>query len=187
MARLIKRLTTSNSYFFVHIDRNVNIEIFYKILKKLNNQNIYYINNRAKVYWGGFSVVNAILNGLVEILNLKKKIDYIVLLSGQDYPIKNNEYISNFLLQNFGKEFLEFGKVPRKRWIEGGMNRITRYHFMDIKNRYLKYSLKILGKYLPKRKLLNDLKIYGGHLWWCITYRRAEFIVGFINNNPHVL
>lgn len=183
LARLIKRLTTSNSYFFIHIDRNVNIEVFYKILRTLNNQNIYYIKNRVKVHWGGFSVVKAILNGLVEILNSKKKKDYIVLLSGQDYPIKNNEYISNFLLQNDGKEFVEFGQMPRKKWIEGGMNRINKYHFMDIGNRYLKYGLKILSNYLPKRHFSKNFKLYGGTLWLCITYDCSKFIIDFIHKN----
>ena len=184
LPRLINALNTSNTSFFIHVDKKVDITPYYKEMRNLKNQNIHFVNNRVKVYWGGYSLVQAIINGLIELCNTKNNFDYVILLSEQDYPLKTNKYISNFLSQNYGKEFLEFEPLPRKRWIEGGINRITRYHFMDIGNRYLKYGLKLLSKQLPKRKILKGFKIYGGTLWWCVTYECAEFILSFINNNP---
>jgi len=184
LPRLVNALNNSNTSFFIHVDKKVNILPYYKELKTLKDQNSHFINNRVKVYWGGYSLVQAIINGLKEICNSKIYFDYVILLSESDYPIKTNEYISNFFIQNLGKQFLEYGPVPRKNWIDGGIKRLSRYHFMDIRNRYLKYILKILSKYIPRNHVLKGTKIYGGNLWWCITYNCAEFILDFIDNNP---
>ncbi len=120
---------------------------------------------------------------MIEIINFKENLDYIILLSGQDYPLKNNDYIAKFLNKNYGKEFIEFEPLPRKKWIEGGLNRINKYHFMDIRNRYLKYSLKIISNYLPNRKIPNNIKFFGGSLWWSLTLDCVKYVIDFVSKN----
>lgn len=47
---------------------------------------------------------------LLEMAVSHKKYDYYHLLSGQDLPIKTNDYIQNFFISHQGKEFVAFDK-----------------------------------------------------------------------------
>ena len=52
------------------------------------------------------SVVSATL-ALIELALKHEPYDYIALLSGQDYLIKSNAYISNFLEANYGANYID--------------------------------------------------------------------------------
>ena len=101
--RLINRLQHPNAYFFIHVDLKAAIEPFTKLL---NQPNIYFIKNRIKVYWGGYSIVQATINSFEEILSFDNKFGYINLISGQDYPLKNVNFIHNFFKSNPEKAFM---------------------------------------------------------------------------------
>ncbi len=54
---------------------------------------------------GGFSIVQAEINLVKRALQNEKYLKY-VLLSGADYPIKDNEYIYNYFKKNSSVEFI---------------------------------------------------------------------------------
>lgn len=53
---------------------------------------------------------------LRKIVEDKKDYAYIHFFSGQDYPIKNLQYIKDFFIANIGKEFMHYMKIPSKHW-----------------------------------------------------------------------
>ena len=72
----------------------------------MNTSNVYIVEDRVSVNWSGFSVVEATLKLMNMVRDTNKKYDYISLISGQDYPIKSNEYIETYFTENQGKEFI---------------------------------------------------------------------------------
>ena len=57
--------------------------------------------------------------------------DQAVLLTGQDFPVKNNEEIKTRLDRHPGWSFLSYFPVPdNEEWLpDGGLDRIDRWYF----------------------------------------------------------
>lgn len=82
--------------------------------KNVKNSNLYFVE-RTSVTWGAYSLVNA------ELLLLKKatstgKYLYYHLLSGDDLPLKTQDYIHDFFEKNSGYEFISFQKSVFERF-----------------------------------------------------------------------
>ena len=202
LIRLVYRLNTSTSIFLIHIDKKTDNRIFDEIVKGLRDlENVIFLK-RHKHYWGDFSHTFATLEGIKLALDTKLKFDYMFLLTGQDYPIKTNAYIREFLRKNKGKEFIRHFKIPPdpgEGWDwgdeKGGLNRIENWHIRLFNTIYripgegnygisLKSLIKrIFALFLRKRKLVDGLKLFGGSSYWCITRECTEYINSFVKNN----
>lgn len=150
-----------------------------------------------RVNWGGYSEVQAVLNAMQEICENKISgvLDYVFLLSGQDYPLKPNEYIFNFLGTNYGKEFISYRQIaPGSKEEECirvyFLNDIWLFAAKDRGSESEGKSHTKLGdclyrylKKLPKRKYLERIIPYSGSEWWCLTFRCIKFILDFVKNN----
>ena len=111
---LISLLNDGNSYFFIHLDKKINIKSFEQIGQM---EHCYFVENRERSRWGGFSLVQATLNGLQEISTYMKiynsSLNYhCILLSGQDLPIRTNSEIHNFLENKQEYSFIHHWKLP---------------------------------------------------------------------------
>src|ERR1700728_2180849 len=91
--RLVDRLSSDESYFYIHVDKDVDISLFKKELEGL--ENVYFLENEQREYgtWVDIGIVEATINALKQILKDKRE-GYCVLLSGQDYPIKSIGHIA---------------------------------------------------------------------------------------------
>lgn len=66
-----------------------------------------FFTRRTNVVWGGYSQINAELL-LLALAVGENRYTYYHLLSGQDLPIKSQDFIHEFFEKNFGKEFMRF-------------------------------------------------------------------------------
>ena len=66
-----------------------------------------FFTKRTSVTWGGASLIKATLE-LLELALQNGEYSYFHLLSGQDLPIKSQQYIHQFFDQNKGFEFVDF-------------------------------------------------------------------------------
>jgi len=161
LIRLINTLNCENAYFFIHIDKKSSNDMFNQVTNALNRFNNIYFINRNNCSWGNFSIVHATLKGIQTILNTNICLDYVILLSGQDYPIKPNSYIRDFLIANNGKCFIHNFPVPLQGWHNGFFYRVPEQY-----------------------KLPPNISLYGGSQWWCLTRECIHYIYHFVVNNP---
>jgi glycosyltransferase involved in cell wall biosynthesis len=161
--RLVKALSTANTCFFIHIDRKVDETPFKSVI---TGDNIFFCKNRKIVNWGGFSMIEATMELIGEMAENIGFPDYVHLLSGQDFPLKSNEYIFNYFEQNRGNNFLEYFSLPDSNWNRGGMDRIS-YEWRIDEFGYSKAS-ELANKQQP-RDFLPDTVPYGGSQWWSLT------------------
>ena len=190
----LKRLIVSlyvkdETFFFIHIDRKVDIFPFQTKLDELNisKDAIKLLKNRIYTTWGGYSQCKYQKALLDSCIAANINFDRVFFLSGTDYPIWSNQKIFQFLEKNKNKEFIngrELIKSSNKRQI----NKVKKYHFFrDIKcnnnlRRYITAFSRRVFEVLPINKKtyinLNEglFKIYFGSMYICITFELAKYI-----------
>ena len=175
---LITKLTHPDTTVYIHLDKKTNIEPFAYLM---NFKDVIFVEDRVKVYWGSYNIVEATLNGFKQILSSGHKYDYINLLSGQDYPLKSQPYIHSFLSQNPGRAFMNY-RLFNPDWMEA-LPRIQNYHFnnLQIPGRYT--FQRFINVLFPHRKFPNKLIPVGRSQWFTISSDCTEYIVNYWANN----
>ena len=108
LKRVVQRLSTENSGFFIHVDKKVDQGEFLKV----KGTNVQFLNERVPVYWGDYSQVEATLLLIREALTSNVRYDYLVQLNASDYPIRSAQYIESYFVKNRGAEFIALVKIP---------------------------------------------------------------------------
>lgn len=176
--RLIKKMNHADFDFYIHLDKKKDIKAF----ENLHSMpNVFFIKNRVNVRWGGYSVVRATFNGILEICDQDMTYNFINLLSGQDYPIKSANTLASFFRENVNKEFLTYRDIISD-WREA-QNRYKRYHFTDLAFRGSTRLEKILNTLLPTRKIPYNLHPYGDSMFWMLSPKVALYVVNKVQND----
>ena len=213
LVRLILRLNQKNTSFFVHIDKKTDHTIYNQIVSNLSYlQNVHFLK-RYKCYWGDFGLVKATLQGIEEIFNRNIPFDWLILLSGQDYPLKSNIQIDKILQKNEGKLFISYADYlvpPDKKWLTSGSDRIDYWHFCLSNyvrfvfpakltaNSYLRYKIlkrpwlqfiafiySYLFGWIPlkKRQYPQGFQPFIGSQFWSLSKDCVEYIHDFVKEN----
>lgn len=164
--RLVKRIKNKNIDIYLHIDKKSNLDLT-NLDKSVN-----LIKNRKKIYLFDYTQFDAIISSLNEIIS-KKRYDYYLFLSGQDYPTMSSDNIVKFFEENNGKEFVHYQKIDKDHW-----NICFRYENIYARNRYIRFlnrKLKI------KLKYINNYIPYGGDAWFNITDDALSLILEICN------
>lgn len=210
--RMVDRLNSKNVYFFIHVDKSTDGSPFKEPF--LNSENIFFIEDEKRMVtpWSDIAISKVILLLLNEAVNKFSSHNYCVLLSGQDYPIKSNEYIYHFLNSNYGQNFIAIKEIkeiwpewqdrferynfhlPNKR-VNKGIYPISDNRFFSlqnfknaiylVKNVGLKPTVKIAFK--RKRTHPDYLIPKGGDTWWALPVETAIDIIDYLKKHPDLL
>ena len=185
LERLIDALSHPAFDFYVHLDKKANLDDFVYLSGK---GNVYFIKKRVNVKWAGYSLVQAQLNGIQEIVDTKNY-DYLNVLSAQDFPLKPPEYIFQFLKKNKGFEFISSVDEEKEPvWWQVAKRRVTKYHLENWPDFPGKYRIQnAINLITGTRKYPLPHKIVGRSQWFIITSSAATYLVDFIKNNPKVV
>jgi len=186
--RLISRLSDGNSEFFVHIGLNSSISSFYEILDI--GQHIHFLP-RFNSAWGGYGTIEPYLSGMKAVRDSPIEFDRILLLSGQDYPIKSNKEIDEFFQSSEHTVFLDYYPIPNHaKWPgkdRGGLYRIDKYYYGMAWHQMLRSkTMNVLSSFIPalKRKLPNNMKPYTGNTWFNLDMYSLNYILNYHEAHP---
>lgn len=186
--RLISRLNDGNSEFFVHIDLNSSISAFYEILDI--GEQVHFLP-RFNSAWGAYGTIEPYLSGMRVIRDAEMDFDRIMLLSGQDYPIKSNENIDKFFNDSEESVFLDYDPIPNyAKWPgsdRGGLYRVDKYYFGMKWHQLLRSrTVNFLSEFIPqlRRKLPNDMKPYTGQTWFNLDMYSVNYILDYHDAHP---
>ena len=126
---------------------------------------------RHPVHWGSFSPVRAALEGVDALLAAPERLDYGVLLTGQDYPLRPAATIESTLESADGRSFIAY-RPPSGRFLR----RLTRWHWhgnilgrrVRLPNRFIRLTVR--------RKLPAGLVPYTGTAHWCLSRECLEYV-----------
>lgn len=181
---LLELIDDSRNDIYIHIDKR---SVFTRVDKaRLYNsvkESSIYFSKRTSVSWGGYSVVVAEINLLEAAIN-NGGYCYYHLLSGQDLPIKTQDYIHSFFKKHSGFEFISFCD---DNWISDMKYRVKYYWFFQEyvgRNSGIdKYCLKKLDKlgYMIQSKIkvdrLKDYSFSAGSQWFSVTDEFARYLL----------
>lgn len=195
IARLANKITknTSNKAF-IHVDKKYDIEPFRLQCNLINNSSIIFIKNRVNVNWAGFSSVKSTVNCFDEIIKTNEKFDRYIILQGLDYPIKNNNEIEKFFIDNPNKEYIcainethskNFSDIHKYRffWCWDKKNIFQKFlNNIDILLFHLKLPIWVKKPYI-KLKDNKTYEIYRGWAHFAITEEAVKYILNFYKSN----
>lgn len=189
---LVNSLNTDKSFFFIHIDKKVaNIATFKS--KFESYKNVYFLNERYFIQWGGWNQVLYQRLFIEKALSFPYKIDRIIILTGQDYPLWKNSEIFNYF-KNYPNKIMMKGINLSKLEIKSKMyNLLPIYHWgrdWKIKNytlwRYITGLIRKVMTYIPIHKkryiIVNEKKwdIYQASGYFSINREQAEYIIQYL-------
>jgi hypothetical protein len=209
LARLIDRLNGDGTTFFVHVDKKTDAVTYNQMVAALRRfPNVRFLQKRFPChYMTLFGAVQAQLQALREIFETGTACDYLLYVTGQDYPIKTNADIRATLGQSGGKSFICHFPLPFEGWHPSGgkitqsASRIECWHFYVL-NQYIRLPRKlrqctrpfsveqsplwfVASLLLPKkRKFPVGFTPHGGWAYWCLSREQAAYVDQFAQTHP---
>lgn len=159
---LVFQLNHEQVCFFVHIDKKSDQELFLRKVKTLKN--IYFVQKRVDVKWGGYSQVQATLSMMELALKSDYDFQYFVLLSGACYPIKSNNHIIKFF-QNNNQNYIDIrncGYYKKNKYLYSNFL----YYLSEKAKKYKIFSL--ITTCIAPRKKWQEYSSYYVRMYMCI-------------------
>lgn len=175
---LVEMLDDSRNDIVIHADAKWDVSL-HSVVKAATRARVTVLPRRHNVSWGGVSMMRAEIDLLRQALALGVH-DYYHLLSGQDLPIKPQDYIHDFFDRHKGKEFLNLWKMKPSTW-----SRFERYTiFPEGEGRFRTRIVNHIFKGLQMavgHKINRDVEFHFGAQWFSITREFARYVV---DNEP---
>ncbi len=121
--RLFKSIYAPGNQYVIHIDKSSGAALAEDIASFLSPYQGVEILEAQDALWGGYSLVDAELRGMARLLEMDDGWTHYINLSGQDFPLKSQDYIRQFFAANPSKQFIRALDQPRER--PDTMNRIS--------------------------------------------------------------
>ncbi len=183
LSKLLRCIDDPRNAIYIHVDKKA----FFPATEVYEPQEAEcsYIRRR-NVSWGGYSQIVAELNLLEAAIT--SEYDYYHLISGQDLPIKSQDYIHDFF-DNQSRENSYIGYNPKEEYSKMAMDRLGQYHFLqdsigrntgtwsNILRRFESKSLSIQRKLKVNRVAHYPFQICYGTNWFSINHELAKYVV----------
>jgi len=179
LERLLHSLQHDDADIYIHLDKKTDVVPFQHLA---DIKNVHFIQNRIKVYWGTYNIVKATFNSFKEILDSGKNYQYLNLLSGQDYPLRPQQELHDFLNANPGKAFMNYMLFDTE-WQEA-LPRVRFYHFNNFRLPGHFILQELVNKLFGARSMPNNMIAVGRSQWFTISMECVSYIYNYWNNTP---
>lgn len=117
----------------IHVDAKVPLDPFRAQIQPVDQERVHFLPTaeRVRVNWAGFSQVRAIRNLVRRATTMTAPDDYLVMLSGQDYPLRPVSELVDHLRSTPGRQYIRFFNIAAtsgKRY----RHQIDRRHHRDL-------------------------------------------------------
>ena len=171
--------------YYIHVDGKADQGPF-EYLEGMDR--VSFIRGRVKVGWGQYSLVQATLNGLEEML-ARGEYRYVHVMSAQDFPIKSMAYFYQYLRDREGREFITcLREADGHPWWKVAALHAWQYNFQNwtIPG---KYRLQTAANFLlPRRKYpVRGHEVVGHSQWFTITTESVRYLLAYLKEHPRVV
>jgi hypothetical protein len=174
---LVRRLEADLTAVAIHVDANAKPAVL-TAFRSLESENVHVLS-AAKVGWGQWGMVSATLRSVALLLRRYQKLDYVGLISGSCYPIRNLAYLPAFFEVN-PLDYIECNDIWKTWWVKSGLQTERLrwwFPFNAIKQpRRFKVSWRLQKFFRVERKLPSGYH-YAIGSQWCFLRRSTWEIV----------
>jgi len=163
--RLFRAIYHPANYYLIHVDKRSSVGLQTEIQDFLSSFANASLLKSQSILWGGYSIVDAELRGIKELLKMGLKWEFFINISGQSFPLKSQTHIRDFLSRNRGNDFIKVANQIKVR--PETLNRIQNY--------YIEFSKRILRTPI-KRLYLRGVTPYIGNQWMISSRKFCEFV-----------
>ncbi len=163
--RLFKAIYAPGQHYVVHVDKSSGAALADDISAFLAPYQGVDILEPKDALWGGYSLVDAELRGMARLLDMGGEWTHYINLSGQDFPLKSQEYIRQFFAANPGKQFIR--ALDQRRERPDTLNRIS--HIFNEENG------KMTDTGVARPFLAGDTPFIGTQ-WKAVTRSFCEYV-----------
>jgi Core-2/I-Branching enzyme len=166
-----------------------------------DDPNIIVVRRSVAVEWGQFSQVELVLRGLDALLASGRDFDWVVLLSGQDYPIRPLAEFEADLARlgdgaiaydertaHLDRYTLSWHRVPRRfenRIANALFSRLSR---LNARQPYVQFVSGRVGCQIGVRSwrspFRGTMRPYKGTTWWTLSRRSIDYVRAYVRDNP---
>lgn len=176
LRRLLRRIAADDASVAIHVDRRTDDDVFHEMRRAETELPDVRFVARRRTYWGGFALVDATLRGIEQLVRRPSPPDYVILLTGQDYPLRSRSVIDRRLREADGRSFVHHSPLPYAAWgPDGGMGRLANWYHVGARRRRVRVPWQ--------RAVPGGLQPYGGEAYWCLSRAAAEYVVDFTARN----
>lgn len=104
--RMFRAIYAPGNIYLVHIDKNSGKRLAQEMEAFLQPYQGVEILPARRVLWGGYSLVEAELRGMKRLLEMDAGWTHFINLSGQDFPLKSQGYIRDYLSVHPDTQFM---------------------------------------------------------------------------------
>ena len=163
--RLFRAIFHRANYYLVHVDKRSGVGLQTEIQDFLSSFPNASLLKSQSILWGGYSMVDAELRGIEELLKISSEWEFFINLSAQDFPLKSQTHIQDFLNRNRGNDFISVANQSKLR--PDTLSRIENY-FTEFANRILRIPIK--------RLYLRGVTPHIGSQWMILSRKFCEFV-----------
>ncbi len=180
LQRLLQRLAHPGIDCYVHIDGKCALQDWEEALSL---PQVYTVQQRVKVTWAGWSILQATLNGMQAVVDSGTPYAYVTLLSAQDYLLKPAGDIYDYLCSQAGSG-RQFMNVISDQALAPMMSKMNNYHLVEYSFPGKYKFANLLTAILPRRKFPLGYKLYCGSAWWTLTMDCVTYCLAFERQHP---
>lgn len=183
LRRLYDALQHPRFDVYISIDANCDMTPFKEALP-----NAVFIRQRERGVWGGFSLVQASLNGVEEILSSEEHYHYVHFISGQDYPVLPMSDIARATDCGNDKQYITWHDISGNDHYHKNMRKRYEYYHINHRNRNLTIILnRLIKTFQPFKRRSPITPVYKGGGWWSLTGDCLHYILDYCREHPEVV
>ncbi|KAM4698706.1 beta-1,3-galactosyl-O-glycosyl-glycoprotein beta-1,6-N-acetylglucosaminyltransferase 7-like [Rhinophrynus dorsalis] len=168
--KLLRAIYVPQNIYCIHIDRK-SPKAYSQAVQKLAGcfQNIIISSKQESVVYAGFSRLQADINCMEDLIHSDIKWNYVINLCGQDFPIKTNREIVQYLKSKWSGRNLTPGVVqpPHMKY----RTSVSYREFLHLEMSYI-YPTKTLKTSPP-----HNLTLFFGTAYYALTRGFVQFVL----------
>ncbi len=163
--RLFKAMYMPGNHYVVHVDKSSGLALADEISAFLAPYQDVEMLEPKDALWGGYSLVEAELRGMERLLAMNSNWTYFINLSGQDFPLKSQNYIRQFFAAHAGQQFIR--AVDQRKNRPETLNRVS--------HMFVEQQGKMIATGIARPFLANDTPFIGTQ-WKAVTRDFCEYV-----------
>nr|XP_028591096.1 beta-1,3-galactosyl-O-glycosyl-glycoprotein beta-1,6-N-acetylglucosaminyltransferase 7 isoform X2 [Podarcis muralis] len=168
--KLLRAIYVPQNVYCIHIDKKSSKDYKSAVQTLVNCfENIFIASKTENVVYAGFSRLQADINCMKDLIHSKNQWNYVINLCGQDYPIKTNKELMQYIKSKWNGKNMTPGIVqpPHMKY----RTHVSYKEYVHSEKSYV-YPTKNVKSEPP-----HNLTIYFGGAYYVLTREFVEFIL----------